>query len=72
MTKIKKYGGKSSFYSRGLNVPENSVECEYFTISSNDSLLVYENKYYLQLYLDNCANKIVNKQMTNYLDDKLS
>ena len=35
------------------------------------SLLTYENKYYLQVYLDNCAYKIANKQMTNYLDENL-
>ena len=32
---------------RGLNVPEDGVECKSFTINSTDSLLVYENKYYL-------------------------
>ena len=30
-----------------LNVPKDGVEWEYFTIISTDSLLVYENKYYL-------------------------
>ena len=40
-----------------------------FTAVSIDSLLIYENKYYLQVYLDNCAYKIVNKQMTGYLDE---
>ena len=43
------------------------MECEYFTVISIDCLLVYDNKYYLQVYLDNCANKIANKQMTDYL-----
>ena len=38
---------------------------------STDSLLVYENKYCLQVYLDNCANNITNKQKTNYLCDNL-
>ena len=28
-------------------------------------------KYYLQVYLDNCAYKTVNKQMTDYLDKNL-
>ena len=37
-------------------------------VVSIESLLVYENKYYLQVYLDNCAYKIANKQMTDYLD----
>ena len=47
-----------------MNVPENYIEWESFTVISIGSLLVYENKYYLQVYLDNCAYKIVNKQMT--------
>ena len=34
----------------GLNLPENDVESKSFTIVSIDSLLSYENKYYLQVY----------------------
>ena len=34
---------------RGLNVPEDDIECESFTAISIDSLLLYENKYYLQV-----------------------
>ena len=45
----------------GLNVPEDDIECESFTFISVDSLHVYDNKYYLQVYLDNCAYEIVNK-----------
>ena len=62
---------------RGLNVPEYHIECESFyrmwtfTVISIDSILVYKNKYYLQVYLDNCAYRISNKQMTDYLDDNL-
>ena len=52
-------------------MPEDDIECESFTIISIDSLLVCESKYYLQVYLDNCAYKSVNKQMTNYFDDNL-
>ena len=52
-------------------MPEDGVECESFTIVSIDSLLVYESKYYLQVYLDNCAYKIVTTQMLDYLDDNL-
>ena len=40
-------------------------------LQSFDSLLVYENEYYLQVYLDNCAYKIVNKQMIDYLDENV-
>ena len=52
-------------------MPENDIECESFTVISIDSLLLYENKYYLQVYLDNCVYKIVHKQMTDYLDENL-
>ena len=50
-------------------MPEGDTECESFTVISIDSLLVYESKYYLQVYLDNCTYKIRNNQMTDYLDD---
>ena len=33
-------------------MPEDGVECESFTVISFDSLLVYDNKYYFQAYLD--------------------
>ena len=52
-------------------MPEDDTECESFTVISIDSLVVYENKYYLTVYLNNCAYKIVNKQMTYYLDENL-
>ena len=58
-TKIKTYGDKVYTDFRGLNLPEDEIEYESFTVASNDSLLVYENKYYLQVYLDNCAYKTV-------------
>ena len=50
------------------DVPEDR---ESFTVTSIDSPLVYVSKYYLQVYLDNCANKIVKKQMADYLDENL-
>ena len=56
---------------RGLNVPEDDIECESFTVIAIGSFLVYENKYYLQVCLDNCAYKTANKQMTDYLDENL-
>ena len=52
-------------------MPEDDIECESFTFISIDSLIGYKNKYYVQVYLDNCAYKIVNKQMTDYLDENL-
>ena len=68
-TKLRTFGDKVYTNFHGLNVPEDDIECESFTIISIDSLLVYDSKYYLQVYLDNCAYKIVNKQMTDYLDE---
>ena len=65
------YGDKVYTNVCGLNVPEDDAECESFTVISIDSLLVSENKYYLDVYLDIFANKIVNKQMTDYLDKNL-
>ena len=69
--KIRTYGDKVYTNIRGLNVPEDDIKCESFTVIFIDSLLVYGNKYYLQAYSDNCAYKIVNKQLTDYLDDNL-
>ena len=69
--KIRIYGDKVYTNFRDLNVPEDDIEYELFTIISTDSFLVYVNKYYLLLYLDNCAYKTANKQMTDYLDDNL-
>ena len=69
--KIKTYGDKVCTNSCRLSVEEDGVECESFTITSDDWWRVYENKYYLQLHLDNCAHKIIDKQMTYYFDDNI-
>ena len=50
---------------------EDDIKYESFTAISIDSLLVYENKYYPQAYLDSCAYKIAKKQMIDYLDENL-
>ena len=70
-TKIRTFGDKVDTNFHSLNVPEDDIKCESFTVISIDSLLVYDKKYYLQVYLDNCAYKIVNKQITDYLDENL-
>ena len=70
-TKMRKNGDQVYTNFRGLTVSEDGVVCESFTIISIDSLLVYQNKYYQQVYLDNCAYKIVDKQMIDHLDDNL-
>ena len=66
-TKIRTSGDKVYTYFRGLNGPENDIGCESFTVISIDSLLVYNKKYCLQVYLDNCAYEIKDKQITDYL-----
>ena len=69
--KIKTYGDKVYTDFDDLNVPEDVVEYKSLTIISINSLPVYEKKYYPQVYFDNCAYKIVNKQMLDYLDGNL-
>ena len=54
-SKIRTYGDKIYTNFCDLNVPEDDIECESFTVISIDSLLIYENKSYLQAYLGNCA-----------------
>ena len=70
-TKIRTSADK--FYTNfcGLIVLEDDAECESFTIISIDSLLAYDNKFYLQVYLDNYAYKIVDKKIADYLHDNL-
>ena len=48
---------------------EDDIECESFTIISIDSLLVYDEKSYLQVYLDNCAYEIVKNLDKNPFND---
>ena len=67
--KIRIYDHRVYTNFRGLYLLENGVKCKYFTVISIDSLLVYENKYYLQVYLDYCAYKIVDTEMVDYLDN---
>ena len=66
---ISTYGDKVCTKFRDLKVPVDDIECESFTVISIDSLVVKKSKYYLQLYLDNWAYKIENKEMTDYLDN---
>ena len=48
-------------------MPVDNIECESFMVISVDSWLVYE--YYFQVHLDNCANKIWDKRMIDYLGE---
>ena len=54
-TNIRTYSDKVYTNFRDLNVLENDIEYESFTVISIDSLLVSDNKYYLQVYLDSSA-----------------
>ena len=65
--KIRTCGHKVYANICALNVPEDYVECDSFTVISIGSLLVYENKYYWQVYIDNGAYKIVDKRMIGYI-----
>ena len=64
-TQTRTYGDKVYANFRGLNVTQD--DAEPFTVISTDSLLVY--KKILPAYLDNCADKIKSKQMTDYLNE---
>ena len=70
-TKIRTFGDKVYTDFPGLNVSEDDTECESLTVISIDSLLAYDKKYYLQVFLDNCAYNVENKQMAVYLDENL-
>ena len=70
-SKIRTYGDNIYTSFCGLNVSEDDIKCESFTVIPVDSLLIYKNKYYLQVYLDNRGYKIANKQITDYLDENL-
>ena len=70
-TKIRSYRDKFYTAFSDLNVAEDDIICKSFAVLSIDLMPIYKNKYYLQVYLDNCAYKIVNKQIPAYLDESL-
>ena len=57
-TKIRTYCDEVYTNFCSLTFPEDG---ESFTVIYIDYSLVYENKYYLQMHLDNCAYKTVDK-----------
>ena len=71
-TKLRTYHDKVYTNFPGLNVLKDDIACDFFRGISIGSLIVFENKYYLQVYLDICAYDIANKKMTDYLDENLS
>ena len=67
-TKIRTYQDKVYTNFRCLNVPEDDIECESFTVTFIDSLLVYDEKYYLQVFLNNLPYI---SYLIYYLDENL-
>ena len=65
--KMKTHGVKVYTCFRDLNPPEDDIWCASFTVISHNSLLVCKNQYYLQVYLNNCAYKIIDKRIIDYL-----
>ena len=63
------YGDEVYTNFRGLNVPEDVTERASLTVIFIVSVLVYKYKYYLLVYLDNCAYKIVDKRIMVYLGE---
>ena len=70
-TKIRRYGDNIYTNVSSSNVSEDDIECESFIVNSIDFLLVYDKKYYLQVYLHNYPYKIVKKHITDYLGENL-
>ena len=60
---------KRNILKNYLHVPGDGVECESFTIISIDSLLVYGEKHYPQVYLVTCSYRILNTKMIDHLND---
>ena len=54
-----------------MSLTEDDIACESFTVIYIDYLLVYDKRYYLKVYLENCAHKIINKKMADYLHENL-
>ena len=63
------FGDKDYTNVCGLHVPEDCIECKSFIVISIDFFFFFVNKYYLQVYLDNCTYIIVSKQTADYLDE---
>ena len=70
-TKIGTYDDKVCTIFRDLSAPKERVEYKSHTAISIDSLLNYDNNYYLQLYSRKSAYKIIGNQMEDYLNDDL-
>ena len=60
-SKTRTYGDNINTNIHDLNVSEDNAKCESFPTISISSLFLYKSKHYLQLLLDNCFHKIVDK-----------
>ena len=54
-----------------LNLVGDGGESWSFTIISIGFLLLFERKYFLQVYLENCAYKTVDKRLIDYVYNHL-
>ena len=70
-TKKRAFGDKFYINFRGCNAPEDEIKCKSFAVISIGSLLVYEKKYYQQVYLGNRVYRIVDRQMIDFLGENL-
>ena len=68
-TKIRTNDDKAYINFHSLNAPQDRGEYELFTIFSTGLILAFENKYYLQVYLDNCSQKIIDNQNMDVMID---
>ena len=69
--KTRTYGDEVYTNFQGLDVSEHEVGCKSSQSFSIDLLPVYDIKYYMQVYWDNCAHEVVHNQIIDYLDGNL-
>ena len=65
-SKIRTFGDKVYTNFCSLDVQEDDMEYKSFRLISIDFLLLYESKYYIQVYLDKYASEIADKRMVDY------
>ena len=67
-TKIRTHDDKVYTILKDQMCQEMEQNVVSFTVPSIDSLLVYDRRYYLQVYSNNCAYKIIDEQKIDYLE----
>ena len=68
-TKIRTHGDKVYTIFKDQMCQEMEQNVISFTVPSIDSLLVYDSRYQLQVYLNNFAYKIIDEQIIDSLED---